>query len=368
MTTSHWRPADVAAIARAPLPAAPVIVPTPPLLPGVDLWDFWPVQDEGGDVARIAGGALFVMLSAPAVGDPDARHGSARLRLLHRTAAGWTDLGPVFAEGFAPGSRQWSGSATLDPSHSRLTLYFTAAGHRGEAMLGFEQRLFVASAPLAGGAMPVVGAWSDPVEVVAADDNLYLREMRGGGAIGTIKAFRDPWFFRDPHDATAYLLFTASLAGSTSTWNGAIGLAVKTAAGWRLAPPLIAADGVNNELERPHVVVHGGRYYCFWSTQSAVFADGGPPGPTGLYGMVAAALAGPWRPLNGSGLVVANPAAFPHQAYSWLVQNDLSVLSFVNFAGLDRAPRDPEEARRHFGGTPAPDLQLRLDGDRAVLV
>ena len=44
--------------------------------------------------------------------------------------------------------------------------------------------------------------------------------MTGGGAIGTIKAFRDPAFFRDPADGCDYLLFTASLAASASAWNG----------------------------------------------------------------------------------------------------------------------------------------------------
>jgi levansucrase len=135
-----------------------------------------------------------------------------------------------------------------------------------------------------------------------------------------------------------------------------------------LADPLISADGVNNELERPHLVFSAGRYYCFWSTQTKVFAADGPTGPNGLYGMVADQLAGPWQPLNGSGLVFANPAASPIQAYSWLVLADLSVISFVDRPGLPAEPSDPMVARRHFGGSPAQPLRLALDGDLAVLV
>ncbi len=366
MTTSHWSKAAVAAIADRQLPEVPVIATAEPLLPGVDLWDFWPVTEEDGSVATIGGGTLYFFLAAPAVGDPEDRHGRAALRLFHHRADGWCDLGPVFPDHFAPGSRQWSGSTIVDPEHRRLTLFFTAAGHRGEAGLGFEQRLFTTSAALTDRFPPVAAGWTDPVEV-AAPAPPYMREMHGAGTIGTIKAFRDPFFFRDPRDRAEYLLFAASLAGSSSGWNGAIGVAKRIDSRWSLEPPLIDADGVNNELERPHIVVRDGRYYCFWSTQAKVFADGGPRGPTGLYGMVADRFRGPWRLLNGSGLVLCNPAAAPHQAYSWLVLDDLRVISFADFVGLAAAPTDAVVARRHFGGTPAPEVRLRLDGDRAEL-
>ncbi|OYV65938.1 MAG: hypothetical protein B7X09_04355 [Acidiphilium sp. 21-66-27] len=138
---------------------------------------------------------------------------------------------------------------------------------------------------------------------------------------------------------------------------------------WTLLDPLITADGVCNELERPHAVSYRGQYYVFWSTQATVFEQGGPVGPTGLYGMVAPSLFGPYRPINGSGLVLANPPSEPTQAYSWWVMGDLSVTSFVDYWGLrGRMPAtNPELARSQFGGVPAPFLQLRLDGDRAWL-
>jgi levansucrase len=366
MTTSHWSPADVAAIGDTALPEAPVIAPAARLVPGTDLWDYWPVQEIDGRVARIGDGTLYFFLAAPAEGDPEDRHDHAAILLLHKGATGWRDLGPAFPTDFAPGSRQWSGSTVVDRDHCRLTLYFTAAGRRGEATLGFEQRLFVTTAPLADVAFPAVGDWSVPVEIAAPGGD-YMVEMAGGGAIGTIKAFRDPYYFRDPDDQGEYLLFTASLAASTSAWNGAIGVVRRDGDDWHLAPPLIAADGVNNELERPHVIRHGGRYYCFWSTQAKVFAASGPAGQTGLYGMVADRFAGPWQPLNGSGLVVANPLAAPHQAYSWLVLDDLRVLSFADLVGMPATPTDTRTARRHFGGTPAPEFRLVLDGDRAAL-
>jgi levansucrase len=83
--------------------------------------------------------------------------------------------------------------------------------------------------------------------------------------------------------------------------------------------------------------------------------------------MVADRFAGPWVPLNGSGLVCGNPPEAPLQAYSWLVLDDLRVLSFVDRPGLAQNPVDIDEARRHFGGTPAVPFRLVLDGDRATI-
>jgi levansucrase len=368
--SSHWSAAAVASIVEAGHPTSPLITSADlkPIIPGLDLWDMWPVQTRDSDVAKIAGGALFMVLSAPASPDPDDRHAVARIRLLHRAGDEWRDLGPALPDGHAPGSREWAGSAVLSDDGARVMLYFTAAGTRDEPTLTYGQRLFETESQLVvRDGVPALIDWTLPIESVEADGEFYQRDMTGGGAIGTIKAFRDPTWLRDPADGAEYLLFSASLARSSSPWNGAVGLARRDGDRWRALPPIIDADGVNNELERPHIVICNGRYHCFWSTQRKVFADGGLVGPTGLYGMVADRLTGPWRPINGSGLVFANPTSAPFQAYSWLVLSDLSVLSFVDMVGLDRPPHNMAEARARFGGVPAPILRLRLDKDRAWL-
>lgn len=353
--TSAWDAAAVARLAGSPLPELPVIGAAPGIGDGLDLWDFWPVQFADGSVAPIAGGQLWFALSAAAAGEPVERHGRARLRLLRRDASGWRDFGNALPDGFSPGSREWSGSAVVDPDLRTLTLYFTAAGRRGEAALTYEQRLFETRGRLDPDGR--IDAWTPPVESVASDGVDYVVADQTEGAVGTIKAFRDPGFFRDPADGTEHLLFAASLARSTSAFNGAVGVASRTRAGWHLQPPLIHADGLNNELERPHIVVADGLYYLFWSTQASVFAPG-IVAPTGLYGMVADRFRGPWRPLNGSGLVAANPVSAPAQAYSWLVLPDLRVTSFID---------QPSPGRPGFGGRPAPEFGLRLKGDHASL-
>lgn len=368
--TSRWTREMVGLIGAAPLVTAPLIqgADLVPILPGFDLWDYWPVQERDGRTAVIGGGRLNMLLAAPVVGDPEARHAIARIRLMHERDGKWRDLGNLLPDGFSPGSREWSGSAVVDEGHDRVTLYFTAAGFRDEPSPGFDQRLFETSATLTiVDGTPSLDGWSAPLESVASDGRLYASDMTGGGGIGTIKAFRDPFFFHDPADGAEYLLFAASLADSASPWNGAVGVARRSGGTWQLAEPLISADGVNNELERPHILIHEGLYYCFWSTQRKVFSTNGPSGPNGLYGMVADSFDGPWRPLNGSGLVFANPAEQPIQAYSWQVLGELDVISFVDRPGLIGEPTDPLLARAHFGGTPAPLLRLVLNGDRAFL-
>jgi len=354
MSFFHWLPDHVAGIAAAPLPAAPIIAreDVPDVLPGQVLWDHWPVLTPEGALAEVAGRRLVIALVAPRAEDPDARHGVARLWLFACQQGRWSPIGPLFPDGFSPGSREWSGSAILESA--RLRVYFTAAGARGESAPSFTQRLFETEAALGDDLRP--RAWSAPVESVAPDGHWYRRDFVGGGAIGAIKAFRDPYFVRLSSGAEL-LLFTASDAARPSAHDGVIGVARREGGQWRLAPPIVGAAGVNNELERPHLIAHGGALYLFWSTQAHVFAPGGPAGPTGLYGLMAPDWGAPWRPLNGTGLVLANPREAPAQAYSWQVLPDLRVWSFAD-----------RPAGGEFIGGPAPALRLSLEGAHATLV
>jgi levansucrase len=261
-----------------------------------------------------------------------------------------------------------------DDARGTLDVLYTAVGGRDATTARFTQRIVATSARVvrAGGRLRCVD-WTEHREVLGADGVVYERTDAEDGEPGFITAFRDPFPFRDPADGREWVLFAGSAAGSDSSFNGAIGLAGTTGeGGYRLETPLLRADGVNNELERPHVVVHEGGYHLFFSTQRRTFAPG-TTGPTGLYGFVAPALRGPYAPLNGSGLVLRNPDAEPAQAYSWLVLPDLRVTSFVDVHSLAGAGVDEvvaagaDVARRHFGGTIAPVVRLWLDGATAGL-
>ncbi|MEQ8834330.1 MAG: glycoside hydrolase family 68 protein [Miltoncostaeaceae bacterium] len=373
--TSVWRAED---LARADVAAAelPVIRPdqVAPLVAGLDLWDIAPVRTAAGTPATVAGEDLWLALSAPATGDPWGRHDIARLRLIGHGPGGWRDLGHLFPDGASPGSREWAGTAVYDERDATLAVLYTAAGGRDATTPRLRQRIVATSARVVaeGGIIRCTG-WRPHREVLAADGSIYASTDADHGELGFITAFRDPFPFRDPADGREWVVFAASRPDGVSTFAGAVGLAEVGAGGeHRLAAPLLYADGVNTELERPHLVMHDGRYHLFFSTQRHTFAPG-VAGPTGLYGFFAPALTGPYAPLNGSGLVLANPAAEPLQAYSWLVLPDLRVVSFVDFHSLggvtplQLAADGVDALRRHFGGTLAPLQRLRIDGATAAI-
>jgi levansucrase len=294
---------------------------------------------------------------------------------MHHIAGQWRDCGNVFPDGFAPGNREWSGSTRFDPDTGNVTVWFTAAGRRGAKVPGFEQRLFHATGQLdLSGAQPTITHWQDLTQTVENDGSYYCDLAVNPGVPGRIKGFRDPYWFRDPVNGSDYILFTGSksVATSQSLYDGVIGIAAAqteyNAEPYTLLPPLLDADGLANELERPHVIVQDGHYYLFWSSQSHIFHPDGPNAPTGLYGMVGPSLFGPYQPLNGTGLVLANPAAEPRQCYAWQVipsdRDCLEVISFVDYWGLQgRDPSsDPVLKAQQFGGTIAPLVRIELSG------
>jgi levansucrase len=344
-------------------------------MPGHDLWDVWPLQADDGSVPLFDGGSIWMVLSAPCLPDPNMRHDCARTRMLYFKDAVWYDCGNLLPDGLNPGSREWSGSARFDAKTSGVTAFFTAAGRAGNGEHSFEQRLFQTDGHLKFvDGLPQVDGWSAPLQSVVNDGTYYIDLAVDQGFPGQIRGFRDPYWFRDPADGQGYLLFTGSLANAQTDYSGVIGIATANdangASGFTLRPPIVEADGLVNELERPHMFVREGKYYLFWSSQSSVFVPDGPGAPTGLYGMVGDSVTGPFVPLNGSGLVITNPAQEPKQAYCWQVLDTLEVISFVDHWGLQgRSLADhPELNRSHFGGTIAPMLRIEISGDKTRLV
>lgn len=373
LAPTHWSAAMVAAGISSPYATLPLITPADaaPIIAGLDLWDSWPLETRDGRIAMMDGEELWFMLSAPQMPDPGQRHGIARIRLLGYRDGVWRDYGHAMPDGYAPGMREWAGSAVLEADGRSVSLYFTATGRPGNPA-SFEQRLFAAKGALIRqGDDWAVGDYVAPQEIVAADGDRYVRTDAVESLPGMMKAFRDPAFFHDPVRGQDHMLFTASAGWDDNAYNGVVGLATRDAAGaWQLNDPLIEAIGVNNELERVHVRHIDGRYYVFWSTQRFTFAKDGPVGPNGLYGMVADALCGPYRPVNGSGLIVGNPAAEPTQCYSWWVTADLQLFSFIDHWGMAGRTFDshPQTLREQFGGVPSPRQRLRVDGDRVMLI
>lgn len=373
--TSCWQPEHVKKIGNPADRATRVFsaAQCQRMFPELYIWDPWPVCLTDGTVATIAGRSLWMGLAASAALQPNERHDVARIRLFSSLDGQWHDHGWLFDAGATPGSREWAGCATYHPETETLEVWYTATGHKDEEHASFVQRLFATAGNVSvrDEGISVTG-WTPHNELVLPAWPYQSTAQQMTGEAGFIKAFRDPSRFVDPEKGTVYLLFAASKADSKSDFDGVVGVATGTVAeGFSLLPPLVEADGVNNELERPHIVQHGGLYYLFFSTQARTFHPD-VSGPTGLYGFVSDRLDGNWEPLNESGLVFANPAAEPFQAYSWLVMQDLSVVGFVDFPNLGGMLPVELEARGEgaeaFVGSITPRTQISLKGKRAELV
>lgn len=369
-----WTPEHIAALDVSKVDWLPVIRGSDvvPIADGIDIWDSWPIRRPDGSLAEVCGHPVWVALAAPAAGDPALRHDVAAHRVFWLVDGEFVDLGQLFADTDPLGTRQWAGSTILDGD--RLVAYYTAVGTVGAKPPGFRQRLAVATARLrCDSGTPQFVDWSEHVEI-QPDPRWYDTVEQIDGEPGFIKAFRDPHPLVDPASGDEYLFFTGSLAPkrSVTAFNGAVGVARRTGDGladWEVLEPVVTADAVNNELERAHVIVADGLYYLFFSTQGRTFHPDSQ-GPTGLYGFVSEHVLGPYSPLNGHGLVFANPPDRPVQAYSWLVLNDLSVVGFIDAIGLDETDADDAltERQREFGGTFSPTVRIALDGVSASLV
>ena len=106
--TSVWAEADAARIDPAAAAQVPLVdgAERTGLASGVIYWDMWPVQDDAGRPAAIAGRELWMALTAPDRQDPSLRHFEAKIRLLERIGAGWRDLGPVLPDTAVPYERE----------------------------------------------------------------------------------------------------------------------------------------------------------------------------------------------------------------------------------------------------------------------
>ncbi len=390
-----WTREQAAEITRTPATVTPPA--TPPetgLSDEVYAWDTWLLRDRDGEVAVFDGYRVVFALTAPRDRLPGKRHDVAQLRWFY-SADGqtWHDGGPVF-DGGALGSRQWAGCAIIergtgstggDGQTVDVYVYYTAAGRRDEQDLTYSQRIAIGHGGRlvsAGDGLQIRGEWQHST-LLEPDGRYYETENQSRGMIYT---FRDPWFFQDPISGRTHLLFEANVPvpeesdacdgdPTQQEFNGCVGIADSPTgdpADFRLRPPLFHSVCVNQELERPHMIVRDGRYYLFVSSHEHTFAPG-IRGFDALYGFVADQLHGDYRPLNGSGLVLTNPATEPFQAYSWVAyphRSEILVTGFLNYYNLEGRTLDevadlpPPEQHRRFGGTLTPTARLVVSGDR----
>jgi levansucrase len=403
-------------------------------LPGYHVWDTWPVRRLTGEVAVFEGWSILIHLSVPESVLPGKRHDIAQLRWSYsKDGKNWTLGGLVFegqqsgvVPGVVLGSRNWAGSAVVGRD-GQIYIFYTASGKEGEevrpgrtqtgvtpqsgcpydnctAGISYEQRIAVAWGPklkLERDRVSFEGTWQHKI-ILEADGKYYQTQEQAD--VGPLNAFRDPWVFEDPNDGKIYMLLEGNVGGAQKSaqtcapedlgdaafratlpatpkeaawYNGNVGLAASVGdnlTNWELLPPLLQANCVNQELERPHFIFRDGKYYLFFATHITKAA----PFPglrfyEGLYGFSSPMLRGDYKPLNGSGLVLNTPDENPYQQYSFEALNTLPnpyVTSFVDYAGLGTTPLaeiggfSPQKQLELFGGTLAPTIEMVIEDDR----
>lgn len=354
------------------------------------VWDTWPLQNRDGSLAIVKGYRIAFALVAPRSLGWGERHTHASIGMFYsKNGKDWTYAGIPYSKDKALGHMQWAGTAMLD-ENGKVNLFYTATGDKnnwvedGWVQKSAVQRIAKTTFD--------INADNDGVHLINEGEHKIILEPDGKyyetmeqfkGNI--ITAFRDPFFFHDPNTDKEYIIFegqaggnytlkpenigdeeyrkTHSVPAGAELYNGNIGIAEvldHDITKLKLLPPLIESVGTNHQLERPHVVVKDNNYYLFTISHTFTYATGltGPDGVYGFYGK--GGIRADYKPLNDSGLVIANPVDNPYQAYSWLVLPNLQVMSFIN---------EPIDANGQvkFGGTFAPTLKISLNGDKSEI-
>jgi len=382
----QWTRAEASRIELTDDTTAPVIDGNPELLSDdYWVWDTWPLRNREGEIVKIDGWQVIFSLTASAA-TPGGRHNKATIRYFYsRNGKDWQEGGKVFENPL--GHHQWAGSAMYDESEDQIYHFYTAVSAAPE----YRQRPALGKgATIETGPHGVELTGERKHVIMGTPDGDLYQTLEQSREQGIVYAFRDPWYFKHPETGEDLAVFEANTPtgsrdpSAPESFNGNIGLMRATndaLTEWELLPPIFEAIGTNQQLERPHFVFADDRWYLFTISHQFTFAPG-LSGPDALYGFVGDSLYGDYEPLNGSGLVIANPAEAPFQAYSWLAMphgNNAVVESFVNFRGLDDTsmgsislnevgylPR--EEQRELFDGTLAPSLKLQLDGTETRIV
>ena len=405
------------------------------------VWDTWTLTDEEANQLSFKGWEVIFSLTA----DPNAgytfddRHTHARMGYFYRKAGipaderpvngGWIYGGHVFPEGAAGGIfedqsfstvTEWSGSTRLMEGN-KLRIFYTAVAFYRDAndqeiqpadprIVQTEARIFADED----------GVWLTGARVqheLLVPDGTYYQTREQNPFVN----FRDPFTFEDPaNPGDSFMVFEGNTAGErgalacteadlgyregdpyaeepeTVTASGAnfqmanVGMALAdnlALTDWHFLPPILSANCVNDQTERPQIYRANGKYYLFTISHRNTYArgpevDSAEPrfwymdGPDGVYGFVGDGIRSDFQPINeSSGLALGNPTnlnypvgtpAIPaagqdpntFQSYSHYVMPNGLVQSFIDAIGNPAVRR---------GGTLAPTTRLQIAGSSAVV-
>lgn len=388
------------------------------------VWDSWPLTDASGKQYSVNGQEIIFSLVADRNLGFDERHVFAKIGYFYRPAGipaaqrpengGWTYGGLVFPEGVTgqifedqsySHQTQWSGSARIFPG-GEIKLFFTDVAFyrdaKGNDIKPYDPRIALSIGHVHANKNGVKFTGFDKVIPLLKADGTYYQTAEQNPYFN----FRDPFTFEDPaHPGETFMVFEGNSAmprssakcteedlgyqegdpyaetvpqvnGSGATYQiGNIGLAKAKSADltkWEFLPPILSANCVTDQTERPQIYMQDGKYYLFTISHSTTFAAG-MTGPEGVYGFVGNGIRSDYQPMNqGSGLVLGNPTNLNYwpgtpfdpdynqhpgqfQSYSHYVMPDGLVQSFIDTIGVK------QDFRR--GGTLAPTVKININED-----
>jgi levansucrase len=392
------------------------------------VWDTWPLTDEDGNQYSVNGWEIIFSLVADRNIGFDERHTYAKIGYFFRPAdlsdaerpedGGWTYGGLVFKEGVTgkifpdqsfSHQTEWSGSARIFED-GEIKLFFTdVAFYRnpdGSNAKPYDPRLALSVGTVKTNKHGVkFNGFKKVTDLLQADGTYYQT-----GEQNESFNFRDPFTFEDPaHPGETFMVFegNSAMERESAACNeedlgyqpgdpfaetveevnasgapymiGNVGLAKALnddLTEWEFLPPILSANCVTDQTERPQFVIQDGKYYLFTISHRSTFAPG-LDGPEGVYGFVGDGIRSDFQPLNsGSGLALGNPTNLNYpggqpfapdpnqhpghfQAYSHYVMPGGLVQSFIDTIGThDNFVR---------GGTLGPTVKIDLDGDSSTV-
>lgn len=392
------------------------------------VWDSWPLTDAQANQYSYEGWEVIFSLVADRRLGFDDRHTYAKLGYFFRPAGvpavqrpadgGWTYGGLVFPPGVSGAifddqtftqQTEWSGSARIFNNGDVKVFYTAVAFYRdaaGQDVKPADARIVLSPGQIHADGNGVWFTGFDVHHELLKPDGTWYQN----GAQNAFYNFRDPFTFEDPqYPGRTFMVFegnTATQRGSrecvdsdlgyqpgdpeaedvnTVMDQGAnlqmanVGLAIADNAEltkWHFLPPILSANCVTDQTERPQIYYKDGKYYLFTISHRSTFAAG-IDGPEGVYGFVGNGVRSDYLPLNrGSGLALGNPTNLNYaggspfapdynqhpgafQAYSHYVMPGGLVQSFIDTIGTS------DNFRR--GGTLGPTVKINITGDTTAV-
>lgn len=380
----------------------------------LDVWDSWPLQNADGTVADYKGYHIVFALAGNPKNASDTFIYLFYQKIGDTSIDSWKNAGRVFEPDahlktddsyLKQQAEEWSGSATLTADGKIRLFYTNREPWAPEQKLYGNQILTTAQVNVSQQDKDLlkIDGTEDYKSIFAGDTKYYQT------ADQSIQDPLDNHTLRDPHyvedNGHKYLVFEANTGNEdgyqgeeqldnrayyggnfrffqqeranllkspkrrlAAAANGALGI-IELNDDYTLKKvmkPLITSNTVTDEIERANVFKKDGKWYLFTDSRGAKMTiDGIGDKDVYMLGFVSHSLTGPYRPLNGSGIVLRMNLepndltwTYSHFAIPQKRGNNVVITSYMTNRGLFTEHQS----------TFAPSFLIRLNGTSTSVV